>query len=542
MNQKLITFLLDPASYPHRPSRVDLVQTHASLVFIAGREVYKVKKPVDFGFLDFSTLAKRRHFCEREVLLNGRLSPEMYLGVVPISRRGGQLGFGKGERVVEYAVRMKKLSQGGCLDRLVDAGRIGKVELDRVAAKLREFYLAQHPTPEVEEWGRIDRLQISTDENFRQTEAYIGQTISAPVFRAIENYTNSFYRRHARDFKARVREGRIRDCHGDLHLEHVHLTARALHIFDCIEFNDRFRYVDVANDIAFLAMDLDHHERPDLARYFAERMETELDDQGIATLFDFYKCYRAYVRGKVESFESAAPQISEAERAGCVRRARQYFQLALRYAVAGSGTPVLVVMGRVGSGKSSLATELSRELGWTVYSSDRIRKELAGVPLTKRGDARARRRLYSPTMTRRTYEALFVAAESELTAGRGVILDATFSRAIHREHVIRRLRGPTLFMEAHAPDRTIRKRLRERDHAGDEISDARHEDFASLSAAYETPDELPPDQLLRISSGDPWEEVLPRALNALVRKHLSRPAGSSSKKQFRRVAEQDSQS
>ncbi|MFA6544418.1 MAG: AAA family ATPase, partial [Limisphaerales bacterium] len=437
---QLLPFLLNPASYQHRPRTVRLIQTHASLVFLAPPFVFKVKKPVNFGFLDFSTLAKRRHFCEREVALNRRLCPRVYLGVVPITRRDGRFAFGGDGEVGEYAVQMRRLAEHGFLLHRLRRGRLGRAVLDRLVEVLQVFYEAQHPTAEVEAWGRVARLKISTDENFRQTRGCVGQTISPAAFNAIRAFTNGFFQTHRELFVRRIRERRIRDCHGDLHLDHIHAGPKALHVYDCIEFNDRFRYVDVANDMAFLAMDLDFHRRPDLAAHFVERIARALKDRELPRLLDFYKCYRAYVRGKVESLHSRAAAVPGAERQEAAEHARRYFRLALRYAVAGSRPLVLLVMGRIASGKSTLAEALAKELGWPVASSDRVRKELAGFPIQARGDATARARLYSPAMTRRTYAALLATAERHVAAGESCVLDATFGSAELRRVAIRRLR------------------------------------------------------------------------------------------------------
>lgn len=518
--EQLLPFLLNPNSYPHRPRRVRLVQTHSSLVFIAPPFVFKVKKPVNFGFLNFSTLERRRHFCEREVVLNRRLCPKMYLGVVPISTKAGRFLFGEGDEVVEYAVKMRKLSERYFLDKLVQRGAVQPADLDRIAATLKQFYQTQHPTAEVEAWGQIDRLRISTDENFRQTESFIGRTLSNPAFEAIRSYTDQFYKRQAVLFASRIREKWIRDCHGDLHLEHIHLTPRALSIYDCIEFNDRFRYVDVANDIAFLAMDLDYESRPDLARHFVAKMAAALDDDGLLALMNFYKCYRAYVRGKVESLHSVAHAAPEAERQASAERARRYFRLALQYTVAGSKPLVLVVMGRIASGKSTLARALGDELGWKVFSSDRVRKEMAGFPLYERSSDDARARLYSTTMTKQTYDKLFALAEAEVCAGRNVILDATFARRAHRGRLRERFGSQSIrfrFLVAQANDAVVKQRLQQREAKPDEVSDARLEDFTTLTRLYELPAELPADERATVSTRTPLEETVTNALQALTR-------------------------
>jgi uncharacterized protein len=518
--EQLLPFLLNPNSYPHRPRRVRLVQTHSSFVFLVPPFVYKVKKPVNFGFLNFSTLEKRRYFCEREIELNQRLCPKMYLGVVPISRKNGRFMFGAGDKVVEYAVQMRKLSDRGFLDQLVERDEVVPGDLNRIVIVLKQFYEAQQPTEEIEAWGRIERLRISTDENFRQTREFIGQTLSRPSFEAIRFYTDRFYLRHTRLFVSRIKERRIRDCHGDLHLEHIHVTPRALHIYDCIEFNDRFRYVDVANDAAFLAMDLDFEGHPDLSRHFATQMASALNDDGMLRLMDFYKCYRAYVRGKVESLHSVAHAAPEEERQASAERARRYFRLALRYAVAGSHPLALIVMGRIASGKSTLAHALGAELGWKVYSSDYLRKKLAGFPLYERSSAAARKRLYSAAMTGQTYDRLLTTAEAELQKGHSVILDATFARRAQRELLVVRFGkcGITWrFLEVRASNSAVKQRLRAREAKPDEVSDARLEDFGMLTRLYESLNELSAGQCAKVHTSGSLDQTVTKALRSLAR-------------------------
>jgi aminoglycoside phosphotransferase family enzyme/predicted kinase len=524
--EQLIPFLLNPKSYPHRPRAVRLVQTHASFVLIAPPYVFKVKKSVNFGFLDFSTLEKRRRFCEREVALNRRLSPKIYLGVVPISTRNGCFTFGKGDRVVEYAVQMRRLSERHFLDRLVARDEVAPGHLNRLVQVLKRFYASQPPTEEIEAWGRIDRLRISTGENFRQARVFIDQTLSRPAFDTIRFYTDQFYKRHASLFASRIRERRIRDCHGDLHLEHIHVTPRALHIYDCIEFNDRLRYVDVASDAAFLAMDLDYEGRPDLASYFATQMASALNDDGMPRLMDFYKCYRAFVRGKVESLHSVARTAPERERQASAKRARRYFRLALQYTVAGSQPLALAVIGRIASGKSTLARALGHELGWEVYSSDYVRKTVAGFPLYERSSSAARKRLYSAAMTAKTYERLLASVEAELEKGHSVIVDATFARREHRAMLAKRFgeRGfAWRILEAQASDAGVRQRLRAREGKAGEVSDARLEDFAALTRLYEPPDELPATRCGKVRTSRPIQRTVIAALQSLARFQVDIP-------------------
>ena len=516
--QKLLAFLLDRRSYAHHPRSVRLIQTHASYVFVAAPYVYKVKKPVNLGFLDFSTLEKRRYFSEREISLNRRLCADVHLGVVPIYLREGTLTFEAGGDVVEYAVKMRKLEDRYFLSRLLKRNEVGSRELDRIVSTLKAFYISQKPADDIVKWGRIEKLKISTRENFHQTKIFVGTTISAPAFETIRFYTDDFYKRSADLFESRVREQRIGDCHGDLHLDHIHLTPTQLSIYDCIEFNDRFRYIDHANDIAFLAMDFDYQGRRDLSRSLTKRMADALRDQGILELMDFYKCYRAFVRGKVDSLQGAGSRL-EKDRTRSRAHARQYFQLALQYAACGSEPMVVIIMGRIGSGKSTLANSLGRELGWEVFSSDRTRKELAGAPLYKRGGAVARRRLYTEAMASKTYEALLRKVTKRALEGHSSILDATFSRRRHREMLKHRLERKGLgyrFVEAQAPDAIVKRRLARRDGKLRAISDARLEDFEALSRSYERPVELATRGLVTVSTAKALEVTTADTLKALV--------------------------
>lgn len=513
----LLAFLRDPASYPHRPREAKEVHTHASLVFLVPPFVYKIKKPVDFGFLDFSTLEKRRHFCQREVELNSRLAPGVYLGVVPITLEKHGLAFSGVGPVVEYAVKMRHLTPEGFLDARILNGSAGKPELDRVARTLADFYHKQPSPPEIAAWGSVGKLRISTDENFSQTRRFIGRTISRQAFEAIRAFTESCYEQRRALFEKRVADGWIRDCHGDLHLDHIHMTDDETVIFDCIEFNDRFRHLDVASDAAFLAMDLDFHDRPNLARFFIRRLAVLLEDPDMEALMDFYQCYRAFVRGKVESLHSVADIADHGERAQAAENARRYFQLALRYAVGGTRPAAIICMGRVASGKSTLAAALSHELGWQVISSDTLRKTLAGVPLHIRGDAASRAQLYDTAMTERTYDALIREAGEIIHDGHGVILDATFSKRAHRDHLRESVGDANVkWIVAETDVATARRRLLQRETSDHVVSDARLGDHRMLDAAFENPDELPGKRCSFVNSNGTAGEVLKRALLALA--------------------------
>jgi uncharacterized protein len=525
--ESLVAFLSSPESYPHRPTEVRAIQTHISWVFIASPFVFKVKKPVNLGFLDFSTLEKRHYFCKREIQLNGRLCPEIYLDAVPIYETDSGFSFKPRGKTVEYAVQMRELPHGCFLIELLKKNLVGEKEINRVISTLHRFYQAETPTTEIEQWGTPEKLKISTDENFTQVGPFIGKTISPAAFEAIGHYTNQFYKLNENLFRERVQQHRILDCHGDLHLDHVHLTPEATTIFDCIEFNDRFRFIDVANDLAFLAMDFDFQGRSDLGNLLLRNAACELGDAAMLRIANFYKCYRAFVRGKVESIQAREKETTN--RQGHEKQAARYFRLALRYTIAGSEPLILVVMGRVGTGKSTIAKQLASELDWPVFSSDEIRKTLASAPLTRRTPPELRDKIYSTRMTQKTYRKLVKDSLAAIRCGpgrrprplqphNGVVLDATFSA-----HALRKFfRGECKkgnvrfqFVELEVDPKEVKKRLKGRDEKMAEVSDARLEDFEKLNAVYEPPSELAPD-LIRVSANDAVADTVKLALLKLA--------------------------
>jgi aminoglycoside phosphotransferase family enzyme len=325
-----IRALLESQAYPHKPQKIELVQTQMSFIFLAGEYVYKVKKPVNLGYLDYTTLEKRHFFCQQELELNRRLCPDAYLAVVSIVEGKDRLHVEGQGKAIEYAVKMKQLPQDRMMDVLLSRGQVTLEMVARVAEKLVSFHQKAETNQEIAAFGRLDVVRQNTDENFAQTEKYIGLTIFRAKYERIKGYTDDFIRSNANLFEKRVREGKIRDCHGDLHAAHVCFTDDIC-IYDCIEFNDRFRYSDVASEIAFLAMDLDRYQQAGLSRHLVNTYVGLSHDEELLKLLDFYKCYRAYVRGKVESFKLDDPYIPEEEKVKVSTAAQSYFQLAESY-------------------------------------------------------------------------------------------------------------------------------------------------------------------------------------------------------------------
>jgi aminoglycoside phosphotransferase family enzyme/predicted kinase len=521
--QRVLDFLGDARSYSHAPSEVRLVQTHASWVFLASPHVFKMKKPVDFGFLDFTTLEKRRADCEREVALNRRLAPDVYLGVVPVCDTPQGLRFGEGGPVVEWLVRMRELDASRFLSNLLDGGEVTTAMMDQIVDCLLAFYRSQPPLSDTEAVLARRRLAGFVRDNFTAARDFTGLSLSAAALAAMERFSTEFERRHGGLLESRAAGGWIRDCHGDLHSEHIHIEGPRVRIYDCTEFNEAFRHIDVACDLAFLAMDLDFHGRPDLSRHLVRRFAELLPDASLERLMDFYKCYRACVRGKVESLHSLGETVGEAERAASAALARSYHRLALRYAIGGSQARVRVFMGRVASGKSALAEALGAETGWRVASSDRVRKTIAGVPLHERGTAAQRAELYSPEMTSRVYNALLGEALAEAGQGHSLIVDATFSARRHRDAFQSACDAagvPVTWVMAEAGDDVTLSRLRQRAEDSTVVSDARAEDQAMLGSRFEPPDEL---DCLCIST----EEEAPATLERLMLELAARNAAGA---------------
>jgi aminoglycoside phosphotransferase family enzyme len=329
VQKQVVEALLRPEAYEEQPGRIELTQTHISFVFLTENFVYKVKKAVDLGFLDFKTLEKRRFFCEKELELNKRLCKGMYLEVVPINRSNVIKIKGEGE-TVEYAVKMKRMPQEKMMSNLLEQNRVNGKLIESIAKIIAEFHSKAETNTRISEFGSFAIIETNWKENFEQTREFVGKTISIVDFELISERISDFMKRNVSFFKKRIEGGRVRDCHGDIHSSNIFVADR-IYIFDAIEFNERFRYSDVASDIAFLAMDLDFKDRADLSNFFVERYVKYSRDQELTKLLPFYKCYRAYVRGKVVSFKLKDPSLGSEEKRAAMKEAKAYFRLASAY-------------------------------------------------------------------------------------------------------------------------------------------------------------------------------------------------------------------
>ena len=331
MLEFMIQDLLKPEALPDPTRQILLVQTHISLVFVADRFVYKVKKPVNFGFLDFTSFEKRAFYCQQELNLNRRLAKDIYLSVLPIRFDGTRYSMrSRKGKIVEHAVKMKRVSEQRLMKSLYERGSLTENHLLRLARTLAGFHAHALRSAEIDGFGDPDRFRINTDENFAQIRKFIGVSIEKKQFSTLEAWTDRFYRTSRELFTERIRQGKIRDCHGDLHMEHV-CFSRRIAIIDCIEFNERFRYSDTLADIAFLLMDLEYHGGKKYSASLWKHYRDLAQEAAVEPLLDFYKVYRAVVRGKVNSFQVDDPTISSADKDKAVARAKKYFALACSY-------------------------------------------------------------------------------------------------------------------------------------------------------------------------------------------------------------------
>ncbi len=510
------------------PREWERVETHISRVVLGAEDVFKIKKPVDFGFLDFRRLDSRRSACAAEVTLNRRLAPDVYLGVVPITRApDGALRLGRDlepdealaatmEDVVEWAVHMRRLPDAARLDVRLAEGRWPVDTLDRVAGVLAAFH---RRAPRIAVADEVEVVRRNIDENFAQTRGSIGEHLAPEEARALERWQHERLRQLAPLVGARGRQGFVREGHGDLRLEHVYLDDDGgVRILDCVEFNERFRVQDVCADLAFLTMDLAFVGRVDLAEGLLAAYARESQDYDLYALVDLFESYRAHVRAKIESFVAQDPGVDERRRTRALRRARRYYRLALAMGRPALAPQIVVVVsGGIASGKSTVAAALGRALGLPVIGTDRTRKHLLGVEATTPVHEAPFAGAYSDEMGARVYAEVLRRARVVLGTGRGVILDGTFSRAEQRARarsLADEVGAGFRLVECVAPDEVVAARLAARARGPSE-SDGRPEVLGAVRQRWQPPRELPPEVRVRVDTRTPVADTVAAVLARL---------------------------
>ncbi len=518
---ELIERLSEPSTYPGPVETVEVHQTHISVVFLAGSFAYKVKKPVDLGFIDYGTLERRRHFCQEEVRLNRRLASEVYLGVVPVTREGDSIRMeGTGE-VVEWAVKMKRLPDEATLRAHLERGSLGARALDELACRIAQFHANADSGDNAGDGGSFETIARNARENFEQSAAQVGVTVSKSTLGRLELRTEAALADLRDVIEGRARRGIPRDTHGDLRLDHVYwLPERSPPgdwiIVDCIEFDGRFRYADPVADVAFLAMELAIERRGDLARSFVDAYLRAAGDEQGRLLLPFYKAYRAMVRAKVEGMKLTQSDIPVDQRSVAKTRARALWLFALAELEDPSKKPCLVlVAGLPGTGKSSLALALAEMAGFTVIRSDEVRKELAGRRNQGSAPVGFGEELYAPDWNERTYAECLRRAEDFVFEGRRVLIDASFREEARRHRFLeatKRWGITACLILCRAEEDVIRGRLASR--RGD-ASDADATIYEEIARRWEEPG--PPTRKVtrEVATGGSRAHSLDQALEVL---------------------------
>lgn len=384
---------------------------------------------------------------------------------------------------------------------LMRRGKLDRESIDALAGKLAGFYQRGAYAKQNNTFGSLQTIRANCEENFRQTEPFVGEIIDERKFQIIRAATRAFLIRRSALFDQRVEQQRIRDCHGDLRTGHIYFSD-GIQIIDCIEFNDRFRYADVTSDLAFLAMDVDFEGHPVIARQLIEEYLNYTEDREIFVLLDFYKCYRAWVRAKVYCFRLQEKNDANYQAAGRIRKTRRYIDLAYRYTVQFTRPTIWVICGLPASGKSTIAGELAKILKVVVLRSDVVRKELFGLDPEEPQDEAFESGIYSNEVSRHTYAKLLLLAQEEVNKGRSLILDATYSSEYYRDGVIclaKDMDANIIFIECAAPYQTLKKRLMERE-ATASLSDARLQHLKQFRAQYEPLTEIRNELHVRIDT------------------------------------------
>ncbi|MGH2980261.1 MAG: AAA family ATPase [Solirubrobacterales bacterium] len=501
--ERVVARMSEPSFYSPPPAAVEVRETHVSVVFLAGDRAYKVKKPVRMPFLDYSTLERRRRFCDEEVRLNQRFAPDVYLGARAVAERDGDLALAAADDPAarEYVVVMRRFDEDATLEHLVERHAADEGLAERLGTRVAELHIAAPRAP-ADYWTPA-HVAERLDENFDTTRPEIGRLVDRVTYDAVRRFSHAFLRAHEALLEHRIAAGMVRDVHGDLRAEHVVIEGEKLSIIDCIEFDDRLRRIDVAADLAFLTKDLEWFGAPSLAAAVERAYVARTRDSDLSTLLPFYSCYSAWVRAKVTAGRVRQLGQGDPARPALEERARSLFALSHRLAWRARLPLVVVLSGVAGSGKSTLAAELSARSGLPHVSSDHVRKELGGVNPVRRGGPE----LYTPEFTTRTYRELAARVRAALASSGGAIVDATFQRRDQRA-LLHEVGARVLWVECAAPEEVLRRRGAVRERAPERGSDATWSVMAPQLSAREPLDEISPADRHPLGTDRPVEASL----------------------------------
>jgi len=484
----LIQALQNPALYDHPVRDFQVIETHISQVILTGDYAYKIKKPMDFGFLDFSTLERRKHFCEEELRLNRRLASKLYLEVLPVTGTPEQPVIGGDGEPFEYAIRMRQFDQDQLFDRLQERGQLTPELLTSVARQAAEFHEQLPPVADDKPLGTPEAVYAAMQENFDQIRPLIDDKTLLTQLDNLEAWTEATFERHRELIARRHDNGFVRECHGDLHLANITVYEGEVTVFDCIEFNEPFRWIDVINDLAFLLMDLESRDEAALANRVLNTYLEYRGDFEALPLLPLYKAYRAMVRAKIALFTLGNPDLGEKEKAELMQRYRSYAQLAEDYSTI-PNRYLLATTGLSASGKSCVSAAMAGELGLIRLRSDVERKRLHGLGPLEDSKSDTGEGLYTQEATTRTYQRLADLSGQLLAAGIPVVVDAASLKQSERDlfaAVAEDQAVPFALLHCEAPENLRRQWIRSRSgdasEATEELLDAQQSWFEPLTA------------------------------------------------------------
>jgi aminoglycoside phosphotransferase family enzyme/predicted kinase len=460
---KLIGKLLNPGLYAPPVASVELLETHISWVLLAGDYAYKIKKPVNFGFLDFSTLAKRRFYCHEELRLNRRLAANLYLEVAAIAGSMENPYFAASGEGIEYAVKMRRFEQDALFDRMLAENRLEAAQIEQLADTVAAFHGAIARSGPDDAHGLPADIQIAALDNFSHLYPLLPDGMDGPSLETLRTWTHDQYERLQAAMQLRKERGFVRECHGDLHLGNIVWLGNRAVPFDAIEFNEKLRWVDVASEIAFTAMDLQVHQRNDLAYRLLNRYFAATGDYHSLPLLRYYLVYRAMVRAKIAVL-SLAHANNEQSRTAMVAKYRRQIDFAL--ACIRPNTPLLLLChGFSGSGKSTIAAHLAENLPALHLRSDLERKRLCGLAAMADSGSQLQGGIYTENITELTYSHLAALAEDILRSGVSVIVDATCLKRRQRDlfrNCAKKSAARLVILDIQTSESTLRQRIAKR--------------------------------------------------------------------------------
>jgi len=463
--------MLQPNAYDHPVGTIELIETHISWVVLTGSFAYKIKKPVDFGFLDFSTLEKRQQLCEQEVQLNRRLAPGIYLEVVPITGTQEKPKISAQGEAFEYAVKMLQFPQSAQLDNMLVAGELSARHMDDLAVLIANFHLETEVADSSMKYGNKDLINYPVEENYRQISEHLDTAPYEETLTRLKQWSRSEFEKLGPTFEQRKINGYVRGCHGDMHLRNLVWLNDKPMAFDCIEFNPLFRWIDVISEVAFLVMDLQSRQQHHLANRFLNRYLECTGDYSSLSVFPFYLCYRALVRAKVDALRIEQTDICEIERKRSIKEFQSYLDLSITY-TKNSTAKLIIMYGLSASGKSTLSQQLVDKMGAVRIRSDVERKRLFNISLNDDVSSDTKNTLYSERATQKTYTKLLEFASHIIRAGYSVIVDAVFLRHAQRElfqQLASDLDAAYIILEISADIEVLRQRIKKRKN---DVSDA----------------------------------------------------------------------